>query len=234
MPMKAADARKSSRYSMEREELVALHDRALLEHYAQWVTEMTGVRVRRKAFTQDLLDGTALCSIVARVPDSGVKSYKDVRQSPAHMRAFHARDNMVKFQDACRRLALPDSLSTADLESGNVRKALSIMVHLEELCEDEELAPIGAPDDGYDSAADDVDEVMVEQEIEEDEVVAEPPSVQPSETKRRSSSSSRRRSSRLSKRSSRRGSKQEEEDPLQAMLGRFKDFCGCDRFKTSD
>lgn len=235
---------------------MALQNKAMLEHYASWLTDMTGVRVRRRYFAEDLADGTALCSIMARIPDSGVKTFKNVRESPPHLRPFHARDNMVKFQDACRRLMLPDSISTEELHAGDLTKALSMMVHLEELCEDEELEPLGAPNDGYDTADDSIAtgdiagahdqdseqhiqhtiEDNAHEEIRDDLAVLDEDAGKriSKRSSRRSSTSSSRLSSSSRRRSARPKSQRDDQDSIQVVVDQLKSLCGCDRTTTQE
>ncbi len=56
-----------------------------------------------------------------------------------------------KFQDACRRLVLPDTVTTTEIEEGNEKKIVSVLLHLQELCEEEEIEPLPEPQEDEDT-----------------------------------------------------------------------------------
>lgn len=216
MSLKAAA---SGRFSMDREEVRKAKDKELVSHFAGWLTRMSGVKIRRKTFLKDIGDGTALCTVMAKIEDSGLTKYHNVPASPKHLKAFHGKENLAKFQDACRRLAMPDAVTASDLEAGNLSKALSVLIQMEEIADEEGLEPIM---DGADEEDDDDDDEEEEEEVPEPEpeaavvapLVQKPKERRPSKEKR----NSRRRSSRR---------QQEELSPFMQMIEQVKIMCGC-------
>ncbi len=80
---------------MDRAALAEFENKGLKSHLANWLTKMTRVPVAEDTFCEDLKDGTALCSIMARIDGSGMRSFHNVKESPPHLRDFQRRDNLV-------------------------------------------------------------------------------------------------------------------------------------------
>eukprot|EP00515_Schizochytrium_aggregatum_P015065 CAMPEP_0202083172 /NCGR_PEP_ID=MMETSP0964-20121228/22574_1 /ASSEMBLY_ACC=CAM_ASM_000500 /TAXON_ID=4773 /ORGANISM="Schizochytrium aggregatum, Strain ATCC28209" /LENGTH=236 /DNA_ID=CAMNT_0048650861 /DNA_START=56 /DNA_END=766 /DNA_ORIENTATION=- len=128
-----ASARGATRFTMLREDLLQAEDGALRLYYADWLSAMTGMDVAGRTFVEDLEDGRVLCSLASRIEGSGVTKFHDVPKKPAVLRKFLQRDNLVKFQDACRRLGIP-VLPAAVLSSKTVSTLVSALIYIEELC----------------------------------------------------------------------------------------------------
>lgn len=91
----ALNTNPTGRFTMDRAALAEFENNGLKKHFAEWITKMTHVPVSEKTFCEDLKDGTALCSIMARIEGSGIPKFHNVKQSPKHLREFQRRDNLV-------------------------------------------------------------------------------------------------------------------------------------------
>jgi hypothetical protein len=135
----------SDRYSVDRATHLERENDALRLHFAEWVGDMTGLPVRAETLCEDLESGQALCSIVARIPGSGLDAFHDLRDCSAHLQAFKGRDNMTKWADACRRLGIPDPISSSDLAERRVGKVIACLLQVQDLCDEDGIGPESGP-----------------------------------------------------------------------------------------
>jgi len=214
----------SGRYTADREELLKSSNSILQKRLAAWLSEMSGLPVREEVFTHDLSDGTVLCKIMNRVPGSGLKSFKNARKSPRHLKAFHARDNLVQYQDACRRVGI-DPVSTEQLQNNETAKVLSALVQLEELCTDEEVEPLGTP------PQEDFDAMEKPPEVKDSGISRPQEEEKLIKRDEHDKVSKKRRSKRF------KANRLDSDDPLEvlaAVVDKVKQLCGCGREAAAD
>lgn len=65
---------------------------------------------------------------------SGVTSYHEKGSGIAQLDAFKSRENLVQFQQGCKKLALPVQFGTEELEAGNLGKVASCLVFVAHTC----------------------------------------------------------------------------------------------------
>jgi hypothetical protein len=114
---------------MKREQHKMVEDIKLIKHFASWLSQITDEKVEPDTFPEDLKNGIVLCKLMMLIgPDSGVKSYHQLPAKNAVLDAFKAKENVVQFQEACKRLAMPVVFGMSELEEGNLGKIASCLV----------------------------------------------------------------------------------------------------------
>mmetsp|Transcript_1207 Transcript_1207/g.1896 ORF Transcript_1207/g.1896 Transcript_1207/m.1896 type:complete len:159 (-) Transcript_1207:74-550(-) len=135
--------KRAQRFTEARKTLHEMENEALKAYFAQWISIHTNFNVSPEKFCEDLVSGEALCSLMERIPDSGVKKFhvlENVKSKP--MREFLRRDNLVTFQDSCRRLALPVLCNIPLGDPKAEARLISVLLRLEELYEEDDLQPV--------------------------------------------------------------------------------------------
>jgi len=116
-------------FTLKREQHREVENVKLVSHFADWLSKVTDEPVRAESFPEDLMNGIALCKLMILIgPDTGVTKYHELPQKNVVLDAFKAKENVVQFQEACRRLSMPVVFGMSELESGNLGKVASCLV----------------------------------------------------------------------------------------------------------
>lgn len=121
-----------SALSLKRGELQKFEDIELLKACAYWLTGVGQRFVSEKNFTKDLADGVVLCNVLCIVKGSGVSSESFHKVAPNG--SLKAKENLISFQVATKRLNLPYTFSLDDLEKQNLSKICSTILFLAHVC----------------------------------------------------------------------------------------------------
>jgi len=91
--------------------------------------QVTGETVLAETFTEDLQNGIALCKLMIMIgPDTGVQGYHALPGKNIKLDAFKAKENVVQFQEACRKLSMPVMFGMSEIEAGDYGKIASTLV----------------------------------------------------------------------------------------------------------
>jgi len=121
----------TANFTMARDEYKKSEDLRLVKHFASWLSKVGERPVSEENFESDLLDGVCLCKLMAKINGSGIKAFHDLPSSNVPpLEAFKAKENMVEFQLATKRLNLPISFGTEDLEKKNITRVVSTLIFL--------------------------------------------------------------------------------------------------------
>jgi hypothetical protein len=116
---------------MKRDEFKQMEDFRLVSHFASWLSKVSGRPVREESFEADLIDGVALCKVMVKLEGSGLVKFHDIPAgSTMPLGSFMARENIQAFSTAAKRLNLPVTFGTEELEKGNLKKIVSTLVFL--------------------------------------------------------------------------------------------------------
>ena len=111
-----------------------IEDVKLISHFAPWLQDLTGKKVAADTICEDLMDGEALCHVMSLVKGSGVTTYHKVGGAFDKLDSFKGMENLLQFQEACKRLALPVSIGREELVQGNLGKLASCLVFVAHTC----------------------------------------------------------------------------------------------------
>jgi len=101
----------------------------LVSHFADWLAKVTGEPVRAETFSEDLQNGIALCKLMIMIgPDTGVQTYHQLEGKHATLDIFKAKENVVQFQEACRKLSMPVMFGMSEIEAGDYGKIASTLI----------------------------------------------------------------------------------------------------------
>ena len=116
---------------MKREEYKHMEDLRLVKHFADWLSKIGEKKITEENFEEDLLDGVALCTVMSKINGSGLTSFHTLKESSVpSLDIFKAKENLVAFQEATRKLKLPISFGTEDLEKKNTTRVVSTLIFL--------------------------------------------------------------------------------------------------------
>jgi hypothetical protein len=124
----------TEQFTIKREEHRMIEDIKLITHFAPWLQDLTGKKVSADTICEDLQDGEALCHVMSLVKGSGVSTYHKVGGKFDKLDSFKGMENLTQFQDACKRLALPVTVSREELVAGNLGKLASCLVFVAHTC----------------------------------------------------------------------------------------------------
>lgn len=114
-----------------RDEYKKNEDLRLVKHFASWLSKVGERPVTEENFEHDLLDGVCLCKLMSKIHGSGIKSYHQIPSSSVEaLDVFKAKENVVEFQAASKRLHLPITFGTEDLEKNNITRVVSTLIFL--------------------------------------------------------------------------------------------------------
>jgi hypothetical protein len=118
-------------FTLMREEYKKNEDLKLVKHFANWLSKVGERQVTEENFEQDLLDGVCLCKLLSKIHGSGLDDYHNLPSSNVPpLEAFKAKENLVAFQLACKKLNLPITFGTEDLEKQNITRVVSTLIFL--------------------------------------------------------------------------------------------------------
>jgi hypothetical protein len=100
-----------SGFTLKKEQFLNNQNVDLVKDLAYWLSGASDRYVSERNFEMDLCDGVALCSLLTKVHGSGVTTYHKV----APVGGIKARENLISFQIAARRLNLPVTFGYDDL-----------------------------------------------------------------------------------------------------------------------
>jgi hypothetical protein len=118
-------------FTLKREQHKEIENIKLVSHFADWLSKVTEEPVRAESFPEDLQNGICLCKLLIMIgPDTGVTKYHELPAKNVLLDKFKAKENIVQFQEGCKRLALPVVFGMSELEAGNLGKIASCLVFL--------------------------------------------------------------------------------------------------------
>jgi hypothetical protein len=120
----------NSKFTLKRNEFKKAEDVKLITDFAQWLSDLTEMEIKPDSFPEDLLSGMALCKLMIRIDGSGVSRYHNIKNIADAKEAFKARENVAQFQAACKRLDLPSSFGTDELEAGDLGSIATTLVYV--------------------------------------------------------------------------------------------------------
>jgi len=107
----------------------------LSEQFAAWLSDTTKVDVKsRDEFCDSLADGVALCSLMKQLEGSGMKSYHGFPVK----NEFKRRENIVRFQESCKRLELPFVCRVDHIIKGTIDPVISCLLGVARVAAEQE------------------------------------------------------------------------------------------------
>ena len=121
----------TANFTMMRDEYKKNEDLKLVKHFALWLSKVGERSVTEENFESDLMDGVCLCKLMEKIRGSGIKSFHNLPSSSIlPLEAFKAKENLIEFQLAAKRLNLPITFGTEDLEKKNITRVVSTLIFL--------------------------------------------------------------------------------------------------------
>jgi len=118
-------------FTGKREEFKQVEDVRLVAHFASWLSKVSGRPISDETFEKDLLDGVALCTVMSKIQGSGIEKFHAIPiGSIEPLDTFKSRENIQAFVLASKRLNLPVTFGTEDLEKENIGRVASTLVFL--------------------------------------------------------------------------------------------------------
>jgi len=125
-----------STFSLKREEFKDLEDEQLIKDFAFWISAAGERYVSERNFVNDLSDGVALCTILTKVPGSGVVTFHKVAP-PGGAKAL---ENFTFFRRGCSRLSLPVSFGLDELRNEHNPDVICTLIFLAHVCHSQGVA----------------------------------------------------------------------------------------------
>ena len=100
----ALSLRRLQKFTLKRGDFRHEENIFLATQFAEWFGALTGTAIGglEESFCKSLDDGVVLCRVMQHLEGSELRKIHDPVTNP-----FQGRENIVMFQDACRRLGLP-------------------------------------------------------------------------------------------------------------------------------
>jgi predicted transport protein len=150
----------TANFTMMRDEYKKNEDLRLVKHFASWLSKVGERPVREETFEEDLLDGVCLCKLMSKINGSGVVDFHTLPSSTVPpLEMFKGKENMVQFQVATKKLNLPISFGTEDLEKKNITRVVSTLIFLAHVAHSQGVT------------VDDMDQEILDKVVEMDEAI---------------------------------------------------------------
>lgn len=113
-------------FTVKRGEARAQENAYLSELFCEWFGKLTNKKLRADNLLEDLKDGTVLCSVVSRIPGSGLTKYHNPAKNE-----FQGKENLLIFSKlTTTQLHFPTSCGDRDFDENNLGKVLACLLYV--------------------------------------------------------------------------------------------------------